>query len=248
MKRQRWYWALPVAGIVALFGVVPTNPAAEPPKAEWKLVWSDEFDGKEIDKAKWDFDLGNGFYNNDGKAWVSGWGNDEIAVLHATSRRTLRQGWHAAHPAMKESYERLRLYVGRDQDAETRRQPVIQQEIWQIRVSGKLPTGKGVWPALWMLPQDEKYGGWAASGEIDVLEARGQEPTKVLGTLHFGWLAGEHARREGLRPAATGEPSRTFMSTRWNGNRVRSGGTWTASSIQPNRSGGAAASRTAARG
>jgi beta-glucanase (GH16 family) len=37
-----------------------------------------------------------------------------------------------------------------------------------------------------MMPLADKYGGWAASGEIDVMEARGQEPTKVLGTLHFG--------------------------------------------------------------
>ena len=50
----------------------------------------------------------------------------------------------------------------------------------------KCPTGKGIWPAIWMLPQDDKYGTWASSGEIDILEARGQEPNKVLGTLHFG--------------------------------------------------------------
>ena len=50
----------------------------------------------------------------------------------------------------------------------------------------KLPTGKGVWPALWMLPQSDKYGTWPSSGEIDILEARGQEPNKILGTLHFG--------------------------------------------------------------
>ena len=40
-----------------------------------------------------------------------------------------------------------------------------------------------------MMPQDDKYGGWPRSGEIDVMEARGQEPTKVLGTLHFGYHA-----------------------------------------------------------
>ncbi len=46
--------------------------------------------------------------------------------------------------------------------------------------------GKGVWPALWMLPDGEKYGTWASSGEIDILEVRGHEPHKILGTLHFG--------------------------------------------------------------
>ena len=66
----------------------------------------------------------------------------------------------------------------------------------------KLPTGRGVWPALWMLPQYEKYGGWAHSGEIDVMEARGQEPHKVLGTLHFGapWPANVHEGKDHVLP------------------------------------------------
>ncbi len=66
----------------------------------------------------------------------------------------------------------------------------------------KLPTGKGIWPALWMLPSAEKYGGWAASGEIDILEVKGHEPTKELGTLHFGsrWPANAHAGKEYVLP------------------------------------------------
>jgi beta-glucanase (GH16 family) len=53
-----------------------------------------------------------------------------------------------------------------------------------------------------MLPQDEKYGGWASSGEIDVMEARGQEPTKVLGTLHFGsrWPANAQVSKDYVLP------------------------------------------------
>jgi len=43
-----------------------------------------------------------------------------------------------------------------------------------------------IWSAIWMLPTDEKYGGWAASGEIDIMEMKGQEPNIVLGTLHYG--------------------------------------------------------------
>jgi beta-glucanase (GH16 family) len=66
----------------------------------------------------------------------------------------------------------------------------------------KLPTGKGVWPALWMLPQSDKYGTWPSSGEIDVLEARGQEPNKILGTLHFGsrWPANAHKENNFILP------------------------------------------------
>ena len=57
----------------------------------------------------------------------------------------------------------------------------------------KLPVGTGMWPAFWLLPQPEKdmgtnnrYGGWAANGEVDIMEAKGRLPYEVGNTLHFG--------------------------------------------------------------
>ena len=49
-----------------------------------------------------------------------------------------------------------------------------------------LPQGQGIWPAFWMLPTDWVYGGWAASGEIDIMELVGHDPYTVHGTLHYG--------------------------------------------------------------
>ena len=56
----------------------------------------------------------------------------------------------------------------------------------RIEVRAKLPAGAGLWPAIWMLPTDDEYGGWAKSGEIDIMEFRGQNTNEVLGTLHYG--------------------------------------------------------------
>ena len=53
----------------------------------------------------------------------------------------------------------------------------------------KLPSGKGLWPAFWLLPQDDTYGTWAASGEIDVMEAVNLGDSggnTIYGTLHYG--------------------------------------------------------------
>ena len=50
----------------------------------------------------------------------------------------------------------------------------------------KMPTGKGVWPAFWMMPTDEKYGGWARSGELDIVEEVGDKPGTAFGTIHYG--------------------------------------------------------------
>jgi beta-glucanase (GH16 family) len=56
----------------------------------------------------------------------------------------------------------------------------------RIDIRAILPKGKGIWPAFWLLPQDNVYGTWPKSGEIDMMEAVGSETSKVLGTAHFG--------------------------------------------------------------
>jgi len=50
----------------------------------------------------------------------------------------------------------------------------------KFEIRAKLPAGQGVWPAIWMLPTTEKYGTWAASGEIDIMEFKGHEFHMVL--------------------------------------------------------------------
>lgn len=181
----------------------PLCEAAEPGSGPWRLVWSDEFDGSEIDKTKWDFDLGNGFYNYDANQWIGGWGNGELQYYTRDPSNARVQDGMLHVRAIKESllgcgYTSARLKT-RKRDGN----PLFCQRYGKFEFRAKLPTGKGVWPALWMLPQDDKYGGWAASGEIDVLEARGQEPNKILGTIHFGgkWPTNAHASHEHVFPA-----------------------------------------------
>lgn len=55
----------------------------------------------------------------------------------------------------------------------------------RFEIHRKLPAGLGLWPAIWMMPSDDVYGGWAPSGEIDIVVYKGQEPHQVQGTLHF---------------------------------------------------------------
>jgi len=56
----------------------------------------------------------------------------------------------------------------------------------RFEVRAKLPNGRHLWPAIWMLPTESTYGGWAASGEIDIMEGKGQFPRSISGTLHHG--------------------------------------------------------------
>ena len=67
----------------------------------------------------------------------------------------------------------------------------------RIDIRAKLPEGQGIWPALWMLPQDNVYGGWPNSGEIDIMEMVGHLPSIVYGTVHYD---------QGFGHQHTGEP------------------------------------------
>lgn len=199
MIERRWIHCLLMA---LLFVTAKVSHAAEPAKGEWKLVWSDEFAGTEIDRTKWAFDIGNGFYNYESNQWIHGWGNNELQYYTNDPANAFIKDGHLHIRALKESlhgcgYTSARLKT-RDKDGTA----LFAQKYGKFEFRAKLPTGQGVWPALWMLPADDKYGPWASSGEIDILEARGQEPHKILGTLHYGsrWPHNAHASGEYVFP------------------------------------------------
>jgi beta-glucanase (GH16 family) len=65
----------------------------------------------------------------------------------------------------------------------------------KIEVRAKLPKGKGIWPAIWMMPTDNRYGNWPSSGEIDIMELLGHEPGVIHGTLHYGDRVKRHLEK-----------------------------------------------------
>lgn len=76
----------------------------------------------------------------------------------------------------------------------------------RMEIRARIPVGKGLWPAIWMMPSSDKYGSWPLSGEIDIMEIKGQEPDSLYGTIHFG-PAAPNNRHKGtieVRPAKNG--------------------------------------------
>lgn len=152
----------------------------------WELVWSDEFDGEALDRSKWDYQVGNGFFDYRTHTWVPGWGNEELqyytrepanlflrdSVLHI---RALKESLHGC------GYTSARIRTRREDGT-----PLFAKCYGKFEFRARVPHGKGLWPALWMLPQDDAYGPWAASGEIDVMEIVGERPNQYLGSVHFG--------------------------------------------------------------
>ena len=54
-----------------------------------------------------------------------------------------------------------------------------------------------MWPAIWMMPSESIYGGWPASGEIDLVEIRGDNMQEILSTVHYGSDPASHKYQGG---------------------------------------------------
>lgn len=153
--------------VVRLF--VGTVAAAE---TNWNIVWNDEFNGSLIDTNHWTFDIGNG---------ANGWGNNELEYYTSRPQNAYINNGLLHIVARNESYSGFNYTSAKLKSA-----GLFAKKYGRFEFRARLPQGKGYWPALWMMPADSIYGGWAASGEIDVMECRGSDPGSVLGTIHFG--------------------------------------------------------------
>ena len=155
-------------------------------EAQWKLVWSDEFEGDRVDPAKWDFDIGNGFFDYRHHTWIPGWGNEELQYYTREPENVSVKDSLLTIRAVKESLHGCGYTSARLKTRKRDGTALFTTLYGRVEFRAKVPWGKGLWPALWMLPQDDRYGGWAASGEIDLMEIVGEKPHEVLSSLHFG--------------------------------------------------------------
>ena len=117
---------------------------------------------------------------------MPGWGNEELQYYTREPENVFVKDSVLHIRALKESLHGCGYTSARLKTRKRDGTPLFTQQYGKFEFRAKVPCGKGMWPALWMLPQDEKYGGWAASGEIDVMEILGEQPDKVLGSIHFG--------------------------------------------------------------
>ncbi|MDR1120022.1 MAG: glycoside hydrolase family 16 protein, partial [Dysgonamonadaceae bacterium] len=148
---------------------------------EMELDWSDEFDGTELDLTKWSYQTGTG--SDEG---LDSWGNNE-QQYYRSENVSVRDGMLVI-TAKRESFGGKRFTSGRL----TTRGPrgsnpgLYNTTFGRIEARISLPPIVGMWPAFWMLPQASPYGGWASSGEIDIMEVKGRLPDRYSGTIHYG--------------------------------------------------------------
>ncbi len=147
-----------------------------PSDDEYKLVWSDEFNGNSLDTTIWSYDLGDGCDRGEG---LCGWGNNELQI-YTNEKKNVQ---------VVDSMLVIRAFQIKADSFTSGRIVTKNKADWKygrIDVRAKIPTTPGIWSAIWMLPTDNVYGIWPKSGEIDIMENIGSEPDKILGTIHYG--------------------------------------------------------------
>ena len=197
-------WAFEPAG-----GATPPPP----PPGGWALVWRDEFDGSAIDPAKWSFEVNGG-----------GGGNNELQYYTARPENAFVANGRLTLQALRERY----CSTDGCRDFTSARVRTLNKGDWlygRMEVRARLPRGQGLWPAAWMLPSDNAYGGWAASGEIDIMEAvntGGSGGNTVHGTLHYGGAWPNNTHKGGQTTPATSVADNFHdYAVEWEPNQIR---------------------------
>ncbi len=156
--------------MVNFFGC-KTDDVQKLDERNWKLVWSDDFDGQAgtlPDVNKWDYDLGTG----DG-----GWGNQELQSYTKNTQNVSLDGEGNLVITAVRSGNTF-------SSARIKTQGLFAQKYGRFEARLISPYGPGIWPAFWMLGENIETAGWPQCGEIDIMEMRGQEPNVVHGTIH----------------------------------------------------------------
>ncbi|UBM57744.1 glycoside hydrolase family 16 protein [Marinilongibacter aquaticus] len=156
---------------ILAFGAVFSSCSKQESKTtERKLVWSDEFEEEGLpDSTKWAYKVGG-----------NGWGNNELEYYtEADSDNAFVKEGILHIRAVKEEKE------GNDYtSARLVTQGKAEWTYGKFEVRAKLPKGRGLWPAIWMLGKDIESKGWPLCGEIDIMENVGYDLDTLVGTIH----------------------------------------------------------------
>jgi beta-glucanase (GH16 family) len=175
----------------------------------YTLVWSDEFSENSLDLSIWNQETGNG---------SGGWGNNELESYTSSLKNTFISNGNLIIEARKETIGAFNYTSGR---MTTQDKKIFK--FGRIDIRAKLPVGKGMWPALWMLGTNISIVGWPACGEIDNMELIGTKPSTVYGTLHWSNAGGSHASKGSNFELPSGDYSNQFhvFSIVWAENNIQ---------------------------
>lgn len=148
-----------------MIGTTPTlTEISQAAPAGWTPVWSDEFDGAALDQTKWTAETVLNPHNNERQAYLP----EQVTVADGNMVITSTN----------------QPYGGKDyRSGRVHSDWTHQYGRWEVRAD--LPTSRGMWPAIWLLPDTTQYN-WPSQGEIDIMENRGNQPRLTSSAYHYG--------------------------------------------------------------
>jgi beta-glucanase (GH16 family) len=157
----------------------PADSAVASDLPGWKLTWSDEFngpDGSAVDPTKWKHDVGG-----------TGWGNNELEYYTDGMQNAVVQGGNLVVTATTEGASQYKCSYGTCKYTSARllTQGLFSQQYGRFEARAQMPTGKGLWPAIWALGDNISTVSWPACGEIDFMETIGTDIQTNHGSLHM---------------------------------------------------------------
>ena len=145
-------------------------------------MWSDEFDGAALDASKWSPEVRDVWFNNELQATTSS--RENVTVT----------GGNLVITAKREAYNGRDYTSGR---IVTRGKKDFV--FGRVDTRARVPKGKGIWPAIWMLGSNDATAVWPNCGEIDIMELRGSTPKVNNSTVHFGTNAATDHKYKGTQ-------------------------------------------------
>ncbi len=149
----------------------------------YELVWSDEFNGTKLDESNWTYEIGNG---------SGGWGNNELQYYTNSEKNCFIEDGVLNIKAIKENKNNFKYTSTR---IVTRNKADFKYGRFEARMI--IPSGRGIWPAFWMMPTKSVYGGWPNSGEIDIMEHVGYDANRIYCTVHNQQGNGGNGQQKG---------------------------------------------------
>lgn len=151
--------------------------AARPSSASsWVLTWSDEFngpDGSAPDPTKWIVESGG-----------NGWGNNELQYYTPRRENVRQEKGSLVIEAIKEKFTGPDGIERDYTSARLKTEGRFSQRYGRFEARVQIPSGKGMWPAFWLLGDDFSTAKWPACGEIDIMENFRNEPATIHGSIH----------------------------------------------------------------
>jgi len=186
--------------------VVSVSETPAPAIDGYELLWHDEFDGDTVDDANWTLEQRQ-----------PGWTNQELQEYTRSEDNIFVKDGCLVLKAVKSERDGKAYYTSGKVNSQHKRQFTYGK----VTARAKVPEGQGLWPAIWMMPEEEqRYGQWPKCGEIDIMEVLGSGTETAYGTIHYGE---PHAEQQGTVVLKDGTFASDFheYSVEWEPGEIR---------------------------